>query len=125
MKNKGEIFTDIGGTIFKIDLDAFNNALATKETSDKKIEVETFSTFDSDGKLIGFTVKNVELERGIEIDGPKYDLLRMCLEIIFTYSEDVDDAMGVNKALESTTIPFKIAFNTLISYGILTEVETE
>lgn len=122
MKNKEDNLIDIGGSVFKIDLDAFTNALATKEINNKKLEIETISNFNKDGELLGFTVKNLETERGIEIDGPKYDLLRMCLEILLTYNEDVDDAMGVTKALESTTIPFKIAFNTLVSYGILKEV---
>lgn len=122
MENKEDNLIDIGGSIFKIDLDAFNNALVTKDTNNKRVEVETLSNFDENGKLIGFTVKNLETERGTEIDGPKYDLLRMCLEILFTYNEEVDDAMGISKALESTTIPFKIAFNTLVNYGILKEV---
>lgn len=121
MEDKEYNLIDIGGSMFKIDLNAFNDALATKETKDKKIEVETISNYASDGTMLGFTVKNVEVERGMEIDGPKYELLRMCLEIILSYNEDVDDSMGITKALESTTIPFKIAFNTLISYGILKE----
>ncbi len=121
-----ENMIDIGGTIFKIDLDAFNKVLATNETEDTKgLEVETQTNYASDGSPIGTTVTAREYEKPKEIDGPKYDVLRMCLEILFTYNEEVDDAMGVAKALESTSIPFKLAFNTLLDYGILTEVESE
>jgi len=128
-----ENMIDIGGSVFKIDLKAFSNALVTDEKVNKKatpetnkhIETETNSSFDFEGKPLGFTVTTRECEKPKEIDGPKYDLLRMCLEIIFSYSEEIDDSMGVSKALEGTSIPFKIAFNTLLSYGVLKEIETE
>ena len=47
----------------------------------------------------------------------------MCLEIILTYNEEVDDAMGLERALVDTTIPFKVAFNTLLNYEILKEID--
>jgi len=118
---------DIGGSIFKIDLNAFSNALATSVNEDalNGLERETKSNFDVDGSPLGFTVTTREFEKVKEIDGPKYDLLRMCLEVLLTYNEEVDDDMGIAKALESTSIPFKVAFNTLLDYGILIEVEVE
>ena len=117
---------DIGGSVFMIDLNAFSSVLATKDESEgKSYEIETSTNYDSAGQPIGTTVISREFEKGKEIDGPKYDILRMCLEILFTYNEEVDDAMGLAKALESTSIPFKVAFNTLLDYGILKEVETE
>ena len=118
-----ENMIDIGGTIFKIDLDAFSDVLLTNEDSDMSIETETIVNYDNVGAPINTTISSREFEKDKQIDGPKYDVLRMCLEIIFTYHEEVDDAMGITKALESTTIPFKVAFNTLLSYGILKEVE--
>ena len=117
---------DIGGSVFTIDLNAFSTVLATKDESEgKSYEIETSTNYDGAGQPIGTTVVSREFEKGKEIDGPKYDILRMCLEILFTYNEEVDDAMGLAKALESTSIPFKVAFNTLLDYGILKEVETE
>jgi len=41
------------------------------------------------------------------------------LEIIYSYNEDLDDSLGTERALNKTTISFKIAFNTLQYYGIL------
>jgi hypothetical protein len=117
---------DIGGSIFTIDLDAFSKVLATIDKGDgKSYETETNTSYDGDGQVISATVTSREFEKGKEIDAAKYDVLRMCLEIIFTYNEEVDDAMGLNNALNNTTIPFKLAFNTLLDYGILKEVEIE
>lgn len=117
---------DIGGSIFTIDLDAFSKVLATIDKGDgKSYETKTNTSYDSAGQVISATVTSREFEKGKEIDAAKYDVLRMCLEIIFTYNEEVDDAMGLNNALNNTTIPFKLAFNTLLDYGILKEVEIE
>jgi len=117
---------DIGGSVFTIDLHAFSEVLATIDKGDgKSYETETNTNYDARGQVISATVTSREFEKGKEIDAAKYDVLRMCLEIIFTYNEEVDDAMGLSKALDDTTIPFKLAFNTLLDYGILKEVETE
>ena len=117
---------DIGGSIFRIDLTAFSEVLATKDENEgKSYEIETSTNYDAAGQPVGTTVVSREFEKGKEIDGPKYDVLRMCMEILLTYNEEVDDAMGLAKALESTSIPFKVAFNTLLGYGILKEVEIE
>jgi hypothetical protein len=115
---------DIGGILYTLDLDAFNDVLTKINGKQEKSEdVETSTTYDSDGNVMGVMVVNKEFDKPIEIDGPKYDVLRMCLEILLTYNEEVDDSLGLERALKSTTIPFKIAFNTLLDYGILKEIE--
>ena len=118
---------ELGGIFYSIDLEGFTEVLKTAGTKDddKALETETKTNYGEDGKPIGTTITAREYEKGREIDGPKYDVVRMCLEIILTYNEEVDDTLGADRALASTTIPFKIAFNTLIDYGILKEVESE
>lgn len=119
---------DIGGLVFTIDLESFTSLLAsTKFDSDGKeikgIEIETKTDYDSEGNPLNTTVIHREYEKGAEIDGPKYDVLRMCLEILMTYNEEVDDKMGFENAMAKTSISFKMAFNTLLQYGILKEIE--
>ena len=115
---------DIGGTIFTIDLDAFGKLLTTK-SEDRGVEVETKITYDEAGKPTGSTVINREYDKGPEIDGPKYDVIRMCLEILFTFQEELDDSLGFENAMSKTPVSFKMAFNTLLSYDIIKEVEEE
>lgn len=117
-----ENMIEIGGVVFAIDLEKYTELLTIK-TEHKGNEVEGKVHYDADNKPISSTVTSREFDRPTEIDAPKYDLLRMCLEIILTYNDEVDDAMGINKALESTPISFKVAYNTLLSYGILKELE--
>ena len=46
----------------------------------------------------------------------KYEMIKMMLEVILSESEEVDETLG-DKA--STTIPFKLAFNTLLNNKII------
>jgi hypothetical protein len=40
------------------------------------------------------------------------------LDVVFSESGDIDEKMGL-KGSNDLTIPFKIAFNTLLRYGII------
>jgi hypothetical protein len=122
MNNENMI--DIGGTTFIIDLERYGEVISS-QTEPKGNEVETKETLDSTGTVLSTVTTSREYDRAKEIDAPKYDLLRMCLEIILTYDDEIDDSMGLTRGLEKTTISFKVAYNTLLNYGILKEVESE
>lgn len=119
---------DIGGLVFTIDLESFTSLLTTTKIDNdgeevKGIETETKSDYNADGQPISTTIITREYDKGAEIDGPKYDVVRMCLEILMTYNEEVDDTLGFENAMAKTSISFKMAFNTLLNYGILKEIE--
>lgn len=122
---------EFGGACYIIDLDGFNNVLIKDSDKDEKhVETETVVTYNNEeGETpnqiipISTVVTTREFTKGQEINGPKYDVIRMCLEILFTYNNEMDDTLGTERALSNTTIPFKVAFNTLLKYGILKEIE--
>jgi len=123
-----ENLTDIGGQLFTIDLESFTSQLTVTKTDDggkilRGYETETKVNYDNEGKPTGTTVITRDYDKGTEIDGPKYDVVRMCLEILMTYNDEVDDTLGFENAMGKTSIAFKMAFNTLINYGILKEIE--
>jgi len=60
-------------------------------------------------------------ESAIQIDITKYELYREMIATILSYNEEIDDKMG-SVALNKTTIPFKIAYNTLLMKGIIKEL---
>jgi hypothetical protein len=70
---------------------------------------------------------NVEVQQpipdmgGVHIDVTKYEMYREMIGGIMMYNEEVDNKMGI-VALNSATIPFKVAFNTLLMKGILKEL---
>ena len=123
---------EFGGAYYIIDLDKFNELIIQdSKKDDKHTEAETKTTYrtnvgagPSDPMDVESTVVTTrEFDKGQEINAPKYDVVRMCLEILFTYNETIDDTLGQDRAFKDTTIPFKVAFNTLINYGILKEIE--
>jgi len=58
---------------------------------------------------------------GLHIDVTKYEMYREMIGGIMMYNEELDNKMGM-VALNNATIPFKIAFNTLLMKGILKEL---
>ena len=47
-----------------------------------------------------------------------FDILKMMLEVVLTERDEVDENLGIRSA-EKLSIPFKVAFNTLLRYNIL------
>ena len=47
----------------------------------------------------------------------KYEMIKMMVETVLTESEPVDEKLGPSNS--ELTIPFKIAFNTLLRYGLI------
>lgn len=123
-----ENMVDIGGTVFIIDLDSYDGTVTIEDdgiSSGKTTEVETRTVYDNVGQPIETTVTSREYDKSKEIDAPRYDIVRMCVEILLSFNEELDDDLGIDRALAKTPISFKIAFNTLIEYGILKEIDSE
>ena len=122
---------EFGGSYYMIDFDAFNSLVMVEpKDGEKHIETETKTTYKPNHDAANVhvdttTVTTREYDKQPEINSTKYDAVRMCLEILFTYNNEVDDTLGTDRALKGTTIPFKVAFNTLRNYGILKAIEIE
>jgi hypothetical protein len=48
----------------------------------------------------------------------KFELVKTMIDVVMTESEDIDDNLGV-KGTNGLSLPFKLAFNTLLTHGIL------
>ena len=50
----------------------------------------------------------------------KFETIKMMLEVVLTEREEIDDNLGIRSGTsKSLSIPFKIAFNTLLRHGII------
>jgi hypothetical protein len=58
---------------------------------------------------------------GTQIDVTKYEMYREMIGSLLMYNEQIDNKMGM-VGLNSTTVPFKLAYNTLLMKGILKEL---
>jgi hypothetical protein len=117
---------EFGGIIYYLDIEALDAAITPKNVNptDKISLTEVRESKDPKGKLISSETVITTSLRGKEIDGPKYDIIRMMVEMILDYDEDeTDTSLGAERALEKTSLAYKLAFNTLYNYGILKEKE--
>lgn len=121
-----ENYLEFGGSVYFIDLNAFDKLLTIDGLLDPKnvVETETTINYNDKDKVSEKTVTTRESEKNKEINIAAYETVRMLIEIVLTYSEgeEVDDTLGAQRALQSSTLSFKIAFNTLLRYNIIREL---
>jgi hypothetical protein len=116
---------EFGGTIYQLDLDAFDKAIKIKGSNPNElISEKVFKTFlDAENKITGSEILETFRERGIEINTTKYELLRMLIDVVMDDMDDEpDDTLGVERALNGKTLSYRIAFNTLKKHKILKEL---
>jgi hypothetical protein len=116
---------EFGGIIYSLDVEALETSIRLKDNIDKLTVVDKTTTihYGADGKVESTQIVETISERGREIDATKYDILRMCIEVLIDSMDEIDDTLGAERALEKTPLAYKLAFNTLLSYGILKEEE--
>jgi hypothetical protein len=116
---------EFGGILYFLDVDALEQSIILKGNNPKELIVDTTTTtyYDANGKVTHSEKIESSTERGREIDATKYDILRVCVEVLIDYNEESDDTLGADRALEKTPLAYKLAFNTLLAYNILKEVE--
>jgi len=102
------LLLQIGGKELYFDIDRLSDIV--------KIE----SKINQDGTIEKISDAEME-ESSIQIDITKYELYREMFATILSYNDEIDDMMG-SVALNKTTIPFKISFNTLLMKGIIKEL---
>jgi len=117
---------EFGGNIYFIDLNAFNEIVTVKNDEPLK-NFDKKYILDDEGKIIQTEVLESIRERVKEIEAPKYDILRELLMVVLDYDggEEDDALLGAERALNKTPLSYQIAFNTLLSYGVLKEKEKE
>lgn len=65
-------------------------------------------------------IKNLESSEEDEqtINLVSFEVVKMLLEIIMTEREEIDETLG-SHSLDKLSIPFKLAFNTLLKHNII------
>lgn len=113
---------EFGDSFFYIDLKALDKAITfTTGKGETSTESEEKTMLDENGKIVSIEKYSKTVPKTKEIDPIKYDLLKMFIEYIIDYDDVSDDTLGSERALSSTPLPFKIAFNTLYNEGIIKE----
>lgn len=79
-----------------------------------------FIDLDAIEKYVDMTVPNLELTGKTEtaINIIKYETVKLMLDVILTEADDSDDKLGLTSA-NNLSLPFKLAFNTLLNKKII------
>ena len=137
-RNKEKPYLEFGGNAFYVNLDAILDVIkieSSNQTIEKIVSEKTEIKPKNSRKKKEELIESQEIvnpesgeiifeqNQGIQVDISKWEVLRMMMEVIMTNSTEVDDKLGMAGLNNGTTIPFKIAFNTLLKYNILQEEE--
>ena len=107
------LLLEIGGKELYLDIDRLSELV--------RIEQEAPPITVNEGKDEIDIEQPISDAGGLHIDVSKYEMYREMIGGLMMYNEEVDNKMGM-VGLNNTTIPFKIAFNTLLMKGILKEL---
>lgn len=72
-------------------------------------------------EYIGIPLEAEEIESGsteTKINIVKFDLVKMMLDTVLTEHEDLDETLGMKQS-SNTSIPFRIAFNSLLNKKLI------
>lgn len=118
---------EFGGVYYRFDLDGFSKSIKLGNSKpDDKYKVSTLETKTLVGGDVVTKLTETTSERGFELDSAKYELVKTMIEIVMDDVDiDADDTLGVERAFDKFNLSYRIAFNTLLSYGILVESESE
>ncbi len=112
---------EFGGITYYIDIKAFDEAVALKHNNETITTIHEKKTLNHENVVIETKVYKTTNDREREVNTARYEILRTMLEVLVDTTEEFDDSLGIDRALESSSIGFKLAFNTLLNYGILKE----
>jgi len=75
-----------------------------------------FIDLDAIEKYVDMTVQNFDTTGKTEtaINIIKYETVKLMLDVVLSESDDTDDKLGIASA-NNLTLPFKLAFNTLLN----------
>jgi hypothetical protein len=107
------LLLEIGGKELYIDVEKLSEIVRIEPSVkiEKNLNVEEDS--ENDDNLLDESV--------VQIDVTKYELYREMIGTLLSYNEEIDDKMG-KVALNKTSVPFKLAYNTLLMKGIIKEL---
>jgi hypothetical protein len=82
-------------------------------------KVDEYVQIEQGKKEIPVNEKNVDDHNGNTISIVKYELLKLMLEVVMDGHDSIDEKMGIKST--ELSIPFKLAFNTLLNKKIITK----
>lgn len=115
---------EFGDSVYYIDLNNLDKAITVNNGKDKiTTETEKKIIYNSENEVIQRETFERSVPQVKEVDAIKYDLVKLFIEYIIDSTEEIDDSLGADRALQNTSLPYKLVFNTLVHEGIIKEKE--
>ncbi len=116
---------DFGGIQYYIDLSKIGAVISTDSNgpTENMSVIDTTTTTDVAGQITTTTTKQTVNNVSKELENIKYDVIKTMIEVLVDNDDELDDSLGTDRALATTPLGYKLAFNTLYQCGILTEKE--
>lgn len=70
-------------------------------------------------KIDEFT-KMTDISGETQVHLVKYETIKLMLDVVFMENNEIDEEMGLKSS--DITVPFKLAFNTLLMKGIINKI---
>lgn len=117
---------EIGGIVYIIDVKEFDKLVTTDKSAKAEIdkpEVTTTEVYAENGELIKKEVVTKSLPSDKMVDGARYEMIKYMIDILVSYAnEEVDDMLGA-QGLNNMPLAFRFAFNTLLYYKIIKQLD--
>jgi hypothetical protein len=68
---------------------------------------------------MGEMEKNEDGNYEAKVNLIKFELVKMLLEVVLSEDSEIDDKLGLKSSGNSTSVPFKIAFNSLLNKKLI------
>ena len=113
---------DILGEFYYIDFDGLNDFLVSDTSfySGTTTDTETTTTWDGNDNVVGTQTTIINKDKPREINAVRFEIIRGFIDDIGGGDQDEiqDPTLGATN-IDQMSLRFKIAYNTLIYYGIL------
>lgn len=119
-----DILLEIAGVVYYIDFDNIEKMLTSTDSDLEAKEVEETETKTTyiNGGIEKTEITTKKYHKGREVDLSRYETYRTLLEILFSNNEELDASMGLELGTKNAPLSFKVAFNTLVKYGVLKQL---
>lgn len=107
------LLLEIGGKELYIDVEKLSEIVRIEPNVKIEKNIDTDESSEDEENLVDESV--------VQIDVTKYELYREMIGTLLSYNEEIDNKMG-KVALNATSVPFKLAYNTLLMKGIIKEL---
>jgi hypothetical protein len=112
----GELFGILGQEYY-LDLDNITSSIKLGTTIEDLLEAdEPLIDGEEDDDEEHDTV--IKYNKSDLIDMTKWEVIKTCIEVLFNENETPDESLGI-KSSKDLSIPFRLAFNTLIKNKII------